>query len=137
MPFIKIETNHEFNSEIVELVIAQITETIHVVKGDPKNMILVVINTKSNVAFGGDYERPAAVVQLLNLKMPIDITTKLTEKITDILTNSFNVPPDRMYLFFQEFTQMHLVGWNRKTFAEVVGSDDIKALEKAKFEIKH
>lgn len=95
-------------------------------------MISVVVNTNVNVGFGGDYEKPAAIVQVLNLKMPVEITTKLTESITDILRENFNVAANRMYIFFQEFTQMHLVGWNRKTFAEIVGGDDLEALEAAR-----
>lgn len=129
MPFVRIETNHEFSKEIIQDVITQITEQVHLKKGDQKQMILVVVNTKVNVAFGGDYDHPAAVVQVFNLKMPVEITTKLTESISDILLDKFNVPANRMYIFFQEFTQMHLVGWNRKTFAELVGGDDLEALQ--------
>jgi len=132
MPFIRIETNTEFDRNIIEDVITQVTEQVSTIKGDPKNMILVVINTNVNVAFGGDYTQPAAAVQILNLKMPIEVTSKLVESISDILLEKFNVSPDRMYIFFQEFTQMHLVGWNRKTFTEIVGGDDLDALEKAR-----
>ncbi len=132
MPFVRIETNHEFSKEVIQDVITQITEQVHVIKGDPQSMISVVVNTNVSVAFGGDYDKPAAVVQLLNLKMPVEITTKLTQSISDILLQKFNVPADRMYIFFQEFTQMHLVGWNRKTFTEIVGGDDLEAIEAAR-----
>ncbi len=132
MPFVRVEINRKVNNEISQNVITQITEAIHLNKGDQKPMISVVVNTNVNVGFGGDYEKPAAIVQVLSLKMPVEITTKLTESISDILRKNFNVAANRMYIFFQEFTQMHLVGWNRKTFAEIVGGDDLEALEAAR-----
>lgn len=132
MPFVRIETNHDFSKEVIQDVITQVTQQVHLIKGDPEAMILVVVNTKVNVAFGGDYEKPAAVVQLMNLRMPVDITTKLTESISDILLAKFNVPANRMYIFFQEFTKMHLVGWNRTTFEQILGADDLADVEAAR-----
>lgn len=132
MPFVRIETNQNFSQKVVQDVITQITEQVHTIKGDPQAMILVVVNTKVNVAFGGDYEKPAAVVQLMSLRMPVEITTKLTESISDILLAKFNVPANRMYIFFQEFTKMHLVGWNRTTFEQILGADDLADVEAAR-----
>ncbi|MEH2402560.1 phenylpyruvate tautomerase MIF-related protein [Nostoc sp.] len=134
MPFIRIETNHDFSSEVIHYVITQITEQFHIIKGYPQSMILVVVNTKVNVAFGGDYEKPAAVVQVMNGRMPVEITTKLTEILSDILLAKFNVPANRMYIFFQEDTKMHLVGWNRTTFEQILGADDLADVEAARKE---
>lgn len=134
MPFVRIETNHDFSSEVIGEVITQITEQVHSIKGDPQAMILVVVNTKVNVAFGGDYEKAAAVVQVMNLRMPVEITTKLTESISDILLAKFNVPANRMYVFFEEYTKMHLVGWNRTTFQQILGADDLADVEAAQKE---
>jgi phenylpyruvate tautomerase len=127
MPFVRIETNHEFAADVINSVITQITEQVHLDKGDPKTMIQVVVNTNVSVSFGGDYQKPAAVVQLLSLKMSADVTKKLTEHISDILLESFNVPANRMYIFFQEFTQMHLVGWNRQIFSEILGVETLES----------
>jgi len=132
VPFVRIETNHKFSNKIINDVIIQTTDAIHLNKGDPKTMISVVVNTKVNVGFGGDYDKPAAIVQVLSVQMPVEITTKLTESISDILLTNFHVLPNRMYIFFQEFTQMHLVGWNRKTFAQIVGGENLEALEAAR-----
>lgn len=129
MPFIRIETNHEFTQNVIGNVITQITECVHIDKGDPTSMIQVVVDTNINVSFAGDYERPAAVVQLLSLSMSAEITKKLTESISDILLENFNIPANRMYIFFQEFTQMHLVGWNRKIFSEILGVETLKTSE--------
>lgn len=134
MPFVRIETNQDSNQEVIQDVITQITEQIHFIKGDSPAMILVVVNTKANVAFGGDYEKPAAVVQVMNLRMPVEITTKLTECISDLLLAKFNVPANRMYIFFQEYTKMHLVGWNRTTFEQILGADDLADVETAQQE---
>ncbi len=131
MPFIRVETNHDFAQDIIGDVITKITEIVHIDKGDPTAMIQVVVNTNVHVSFAGDYEKPAAVVQLLSLKMSADITKKLTENISDILLESFNVPANRMYIFFQEFTQMHLVGWNRKIFSEILGVETLGSPEEA------
>jgi phenylpyruvate tautomerase len=98
MPFVRVETNHEFAQDIIGNVITQVTKQVHIDKGDPETMIQVVVNTNVNVSFGGDYEKPAAVVQVLSLKMSADITKKLTESISDILLENFNVPANRMYI---------------------------------------
>jgi phenylpyruvate tautomerase len=134
MPFVRIEINHHFCSQTIEDVITEVTEQIHLIKGDPTKMISVVVHNDSQVAFGGDFQTPAAIVQVLNANMSRDITTKLTETISDILLKQFQVPPDRMYIFFQEFTTMHLVGWNRKTFADILGSDNEQQLDEARKE---
>ena len=120
MPFVRIETNCEFSQEVINEVITQVTEKVHENKGDPKSMILVVVNTKVNVSFGGDYEKPAAAVQVLSREMSPEITKNLTESISDILLNKFGVPAERMYIFFQNFSELYLVGWKRKTFEEIV-----------------
>ncbi|WP_201262005.1 phenylpyruvate tautomerase MIF-related protein [Microcystis aeruginosa] len=127
----RIETNHDFERDVIQNVITQVTEQVHINKGDPKEMILVVVNTKVNVSFGGDYDKPAAVVQLLSLTMSAEVTKKLTESISDILLERFSVPANRMYIFFQEFTQMHLVGWNRKIFSEILGVERLDSPELA------
>jgi phenylpyruvate tautomerase len=131
MPFVRIETNHDFDRDVIQNVITQVTDQVHINKGDPKEMILVVVNTKISVAFGGDYDKPAAVVQLLSLNMSAEVTQKLTESISDILLERFNVPANRMYIFFQEFNQMHLVGWNRKIFSEILGVETLDSPEVA------
>ena len=132
MPFIRIETNCDFPKNIIDEAIAKFTELIHQKKGDPKSMILVVVNTKVNVAFGGDCEKPAAAVQLLSRQMTPEITAKLTEGISDILLDLFKIPAARMYIFFQNFTELYLVGWNRKTFDRILGISDSKEDLKAK-----
>nr|MDZ8061288.1 phenylpyruvate tautomerase MIF-related protein [Nostoc sp. EkiNYC01] len=129
MPFVRIETNHDFNQQVIQDVITQITEQVHIIKGDPQAMILVAVNTKVNMAFGGDYEKPVAVVQVMNLRMSVEITTKLTENISDILIAKFNISANRMYIFFQEYTKMHLIGWNRTTFEQILGADDLADVE--------
>jgi phenylpyruvate tautomerase len=131
MPFVRVETNHEFAQDVIDNVITQITEQVHIDKGDSKAMIQVVVNTNVSVSFAGDYKNPAAVVQLLSLKMSADITKKLTESISDILLGNFDVPANRMYIFFQEFTQMHLVGWDRKIFSEILGVETLESPEGA------
>jgi phenylpyruvate tautomerase len=136
MPFVRVETNHEFAQDVIDNVITQITEQVHIDKGDPKAMIQVVINTNISVSFAGDYKNPAAVVQLLSLKMSADITKKLTESISDILLENFDVPANRMYIFFQEFTQMHLVGWNRKIFSEILGVETLESPAEAQKKVE-
>jgi len=136
MPFVRIETNHEFSQDVIQDVMTQVTDKVHINKGDPKEMILVVVNTKVDVAFGGDYDQPAAAVQLLSLKMSAEITKKLTESISDVLLEKFNVPANRMYIFFQEFTQMHLVGWNRKIFSEILGVETLESPDEAQNKAK-
>jgi phenylpyruvate tautomerase len=125
MPFVRVETNNSVAQDVIDNVIAQITECVHIDKGDPTTMIQVVVNTNVNVSFGGDHEKPAAAIQILSLNMSADITKKLTEDISDILLENFNIPANRMYIFFQEFTQMHLVGWDRRIFSEIFGVETL------------
>jgi phenylpyruvate tautomerase len=125
MPFVRVETNNSVAQDVIDNVITQITECVHVDKGDPTTMIQVVVNTNVNISFGGDHEKPAAAIQILSLNMSADITKKLTEGISDILLENFNIPANRMYIFFQEFTQMHLVGWDRRIFSEIFGVETL------------
>jgi phenylpyruvate tautomerase len=125
MPFVRIETNNSVARDVIDNVITKVTECVHIDKGDPTAMIQVVVNTNVNVSFGGDCEKPAAAIQILSLEMSADITKKLTEDISDILLENFNIPANRMYIFFQEFTQMHLVGWDRRIFSEIFGVETL------------
>ena len=130
MPFIRIEVNQDVSQDMIDQSMSQVTDAVHAFKGDPKEMILVVIDTKVNASFGGDYEQPVAMVNIVNLEMTEDVTRVLTEKISDILLENFNVNPKRMYIYFQQVTHMHLFSWDRKTFQDIFGGDTIADAKK-------
>ena len=126
MPVVRIAVNVDFSPEIVNATMSKITDTVHEIKGDPKDMILVHIDTHSHISFADIPDRPAAMVDMINLIMAPELTKKLTESISDILLEQFSVEPNRMYIYFQEVTQMHLFAWNRMTFNDILGRDNIE-----------
>jgi hypothetical protein len=98
----------------------RLTELISRVKGDPTSMISTVVLQGVPVSFGGCAEKPAAIVTLTNAVMDAAKTSALTTALSAALDEAYGVPADRMYLFFHEFTDPHLVGWNGKTFDRIL-----------------
>ncbi len=122
MPYVRIEANRRCQTAVSELQ-RQVTSLVHERKGDPVSMISTVVLAEVPVSFGGDPAAPAAILTLTNAVMPPEITAALVPELTRILGEAFGVPPDRMYLFFHEYREAHLVGWNGKTFDAILAQD--------------
>lgn len=123
MPFLRIETNRSSATAAETAALqARLTARISEIKGDDEKMISTVIVEGAAVSFGGDAAAPAAIVTLTNAAMPKEVTLPLTRALTEAIGGAYGVPPDRMYIFFHEYTAGHLVGWNGETFDRILAA---------------
>jgi len=120
-----VDTNQTRTAEVVAKVVGDITDAVLIVKPEVQRAgIAVVIREGVPVAFAGDGAGPAAVVEVTNATMPHAVTLALTERLTTILGSAYSIPPTRLYVFFHEIAQPHLVGLLGKTFTEIFGTSD-------------
>ncbi|UJR78342.1 phenylpyruvate tautomerase MIF-related protein [Sandaracinus amylolyticus] len=120
MPYLRIECNRALSDDRVAQLQKELTNLVHEIKGDPVAMISTVILQSVPVSFGGDPCEPSCIVTLTNAVMPPATTSALTRALTAALGASYGVPPNRMYIFFQQFSDPTLVGWNGVTFDQVI-----------------
>ncbi len=119
MPFVRIETNQKVDDASARALLEEITHLVHAAQGAPEDMIAGAVHGGIPMSFGGDAAAPAANLQVINANLPRDVTSALSRSLGALLQDKLGVSPARAYVFFQEFRDPHLVGWNRATFDEI------------------
>lgn len=123
MPFVRIETNLPDQPVRSAAIILAVTDLVAKVKPEVQRRgIAVSLVHDCSLAFDANPNPPAVVVNVVNAKMPHEVTLPLTQGLTQILGESYGVSPARTYCFFHELTSTHLVGLMGVTFVELAAS---------------
>lgn len=115
MPLMRITTNQALSTseERREFQAAASTKTAEIL-GKPERYVMVGLETGRDLLFAGSDE-PAAFVELASLGLPEDQTGGLSGEICTFLQDRLGVPPDRIYIHFQN-VERHMWGLNGTTF---------------------
>jgi phenylpyruvate tautomerase PptA (4-oxalocrotonate tautomerase family) len=82
----------------------------------PERWVMTCLVPGLAMTFGGD-PAPAAFIAVKNIgEMSGDDTSALSRALCDRVQKSLGVPPDRVYVHFQDAVD-YLWGWNGETFA--------------------
>jgi phenylpyruvate tautomerase PptA (4-oxalocrotonate tautomerase family) len=85
--------------------------------GKSKEFIVTLIHDSVAIEFGQS-EGPCAYVEVKSVgTLSPEQTTAMSDRICNTLQRILSIPPDRIYIEFQE-SPRHLWGWNGKTFAK-------------------
>lgn len=122
MPYLRVECSGTVDRSRVESLQRELTQLVHELKKDPVAMIATAVLQGVPVTFGGHGDQPACVVTLTNAAMPPSITSALTAAITRAIGDAYGVPANRIYVFFHQYTDPTLVGWNGVTFDQVMAA---------------
>lgn len=113
MPFIHVKTNQTVSPEKAVQLKAALGEAITLIPGKTEQWLMVQIEDQNQLWLAGS-DAPAAFadVRLVGSASDADYT-RLTERLTELLSEVLEVAPDRVYIPYQEIGHW---GWNYRNF---------------------
>ena len=114
MPLLKLETTVTLSDNQRQQLLASLSKIVAETIGKPEQYVMVTIGPAAILMSGkpGD----AAFVDVRSIGgLNADVNGQLSHKVCAVLTQSLRVPPDRIYLNFNEVEAGNW-GWNGNTF---------------------
>ncbi|MEM7013286.1 MAG: phenylpyruvate tautomerase MIF-related protein [Verrucomicrobiota bacterium] len=115
MPFLELQTNQTLTSEKEAAFLDAATAALADALQKPERVFMSVAHSGLNLRMGGSAD-PAAVLDLDALGVPDGQTNALTELLTNLVVDHLGVPPERIFVRFQNY-ERSMWGCNGKTFA--------------------
>lgn len=115
MPLLKITSNRPFPTEGKQQRLAQLSEAVSAMLDKLEKYVMVTVEYNEHMMFGGTDE-PAAYLELKSIGLPESTTTELSEKLCELVSETLDVPCERIYIEFADIARI-MWGWNRRTFA--------------------
>ena len=110
MPCIQIKTNVEAAKETAERIKAGLGQAIAFLPGKTEEWLMVAIEDRCQMYFGGETGRPIAIAEV---KILGDTVDRQGAEITRILEHNLGVAPRDLYIKYEAFPDW---GWNGKNF---------------------
>ena len=117
MPTFILHTSSSINDHQNETIRKDATNILSQELGKSKEFIVTLIHDSVALKFG-QIEAPCAYLEVKSVgTLSPEQTTAMSDRICNALQRILSIPPDRIYIEFQESSR-HLWGWNGKTFAK-------------------
>lgn len=117
MPTFILHTNSTINDHQNETIRKDAVDILSQELSKSKKFIVTLIHDSVALEFGQS-EAPCAYIEVKSVgTLSPEQTTAMSDRICNALQRILSIPPDRIYIEFQE-SPRHLWGWNGKTFAE-------------------
>ena len=117
MPTFILHTNSTINDHQNETMRKDAVDILSQELSKSKKFIVTLIHDSVALEFGQS-EAPCAYIEVKSVgTLSPEQTTAMSDRICNSLQRILSIPPDRIYIEFQE-SPRHLWGWNGKTFAE-------------------
>ena len=114
MPLLKLETTIPLSDEKRKALLVSLSRIVAGTIGKPEQYVMVVVNPAAILMSGKPGE--AAFVDVRSIGGLSDaVNRQLTQNICNLLKDSLDVPPDRIYLNFTDVAADNW-GWNGNTF---------------------
>jgi phenylpyruvate tautomerase PptA (4-oxalocrotonate tautomerase family) len=114
MPFLSLQTNAELTDAARSKLAQELAELVSRELGKPMDYIQVHLQLGAFLTFAGTDER-TAFVDLRSLGLPPNKPPALSAALCVLLQEQLGVPPQRVFLNFQDMPRSHW-GWNGRTF---------------------
>jgi len=118
MPLLRINTSVDaLRQSTIETLHKKGRQILSEEIGKSINYCMVMVNGGCSLSFGHEWNQSTAYLEVKNVgKLTPDHTSRLSNKLSQLIEESMSVPSDRTYIEFQE-SERHLWGWNGATFA--------------------
>jgi phenylpyruvate tautomerase PptA (4-oxalocrotonate tautomerase family) len=117
MPTFILRTSSTINDQQNKTIRKDAVDILSQELGKSKEFIITLIHDSVALKFG----QSEALCAYLEVKsvgtLSPEQTTAMSDRICNALQRILSIPPDRIYIEFQESSR-HLWGWNGKTFAK-------------------
>lgn len=110
MPFIKTSTNVNIDSNKLEVLKEKIGKSISIM-GKPESYLMLEFESNLNMYFSGTND-PLAFIDVKVLGTPNN-TNRMTEELTNIISTELNIPPNRIYIAYKDYSEW---GFNGRNF---------------------
>ena len=117
MPTFILHTSSAINDQQNETIRKDAVDILSQELSKSKDFIVTLIHDSVALEFGQN-EAPCAYMEVKSVgTFSPEQTTAMSGRICNALQRILSIPPDRIYIEFQE-SPRHLWGWNGKTFAK-------------------
>lgn len=110
MPFIKTTTNINIDDNKKEILKQKFGSAINIM-GKPESYLMLEFEGNKSMYFSGTNE-PLAFVDVKVLGNPNN-TNEMTQELTNILSNELNIPQNRIYIAYKDYSDW---GYNGRNF---------------------
>jgi phenylpyruvate tautomerase PptA (4-oxalocrotonate tautomerase family) len=114
VPYLTIQTNRNFDSDVTEPLLRQASQTVAELLGKSENYVMVALPPAVPMLFAGSDE-PAAYLELKSIGLPQDSTTACSNALCALVNKHLGIAQDRIYIEFAN-AERSMWGWNGKTF---------------------
>ena len=111
MPYLNIVTNQTISDETALLKAA--SQTVSKASGKPESYVMVAIESKTPMSFGGSTE-PAAILDYRSLGLPAD-RKALSDALCSMIEEQIGVSGSRTYISMTDSERQNW-GWDHSTF---------------------
>lgn len=111
MPYLNIVTNQEVKDEASLLKAA--SQTVSQQSGKPETYVMVAIEQKANMLFGGS-DAPTAILDYRSLGLPAD-RQAFSDALCSLINEHTGIDGNRIYISMTDSERQNW-GWNHSTF---------------------
>lgn len=111
MPYLNIVTNQEVKDEALLLKAA--SQTVAKVSGKPESYVMVAVEQKANMLFGGS-DAPTAILDYRALGLPGD-RQAFSDALCTLINEQLGIDGGRVYISMTDSERQNW-GWNHSTF---------------------
>ena len=110
MPLIHVRTSKDIDPKEDLLLI--LSQSLAKLTGKPESYVMVILDTNALISFGASLE-PSAFVEVKSIGSLYP--KELSKEICSILENNLDIPPNRIYINFEDINASNW-GYNSSTF---------------------
>ena len=114
MPFLHVTSNADAGPEAAEAVLHQCAGLCCDLLGKPADYMQTAYHPASTMTMGSR-QGPCVFAELKSIGLPGDSVQRLSEALTTGLADGLGVPPENVYLVFQDVPREQWA-WNGHTF---------------------
>ena len=114
MPFIDLKTTAKIDKNQQSKLTADFGKIITIIPGKTERWLMLNFSEECRMAFSGNADSDTAYINVELLGSTTDaVYDKLTEAITDAVSNALSISPERIYVKYAECDHW---GWAGKNF---------------------
>lgn len=114
MPYLQIQTNIDIKLEQQADLLKSASKIVSKILNKSENYVMVALQPKTPMLFAGN-EQATAFLVLKSLRLPVENTQDLSQKLCSFIEEKLHIKQDRIYIEFIN-PEPSLWGWNGRTF---------------------
>ena len=114
MPYLKIQSNQELDSQQADTLIKQASTLVAEALGKPERYVMVALEPTTPMLFAGSSD-PLLFMELKSIGLSESQTPAISAALCGMAQEVLNIPQDRVYIEFADAPRK-MWGWNGATF---------------------